>query len=140
MPKFRKIKSSKAEIEKFLVDIKRILNAPNFDVKRDFIFQELRLGDDENDLDNNSNTMLALNYSAEDIVEEIKELRVEHYSETIIDCKTDGLVPLYVFGKVIQNREVYIKMRIKVRKNGAEFVFCLSFHFAKHPMEPFPYA
>ena len=140
MAKYNKIISSRAEVEKFLVDMKGILNSPDFDIDRDFIFQKIRADDDPNDDYNNENTMLALNYSTEDIVEDLKELQIRDYSETIIDNKTDGLVPLYVFGKEIQNRDIYIKLRIKSRKTNSEYVFCLSFHFAKFPIKDFPYA
>ena len=140
MVNYRTITSSRADVKNFLTEMKTILCSSDFNADRDFVFQEYRMNDDPEDMCNNSNTMLALDYSSEDIIEELKKLEIEDYSETILDCKANGLVPLYVFGKVIQNREVYIKVRIKSRKDNSEFVFCLSFHFAKHPITTFPYA
>lgn len=45
----------------------------------------------------------------------------------------------HIFGRKIQNRDVYIKVRIKRRKKGSRFVFSISFHFARHIMADFPY-
>ena len=140
MVNYRTITSSRADVKKFLADMKAILCSPDFDIEHDFFFQEYRLNDDPEDMCNNSNTMLALDYSASNIVEELKTLEIQDYSETVLDSKKEGLVPLYVFGRVIKGKEVYIKVRIKSRKNNSEFIFCLSFHFAKHPISTFPYA
>ena len=83
-------------------------------------------------------TLLDLDYGSEDVIERIKELTIENYSESLVD--RDNLEPLavlFVFGKDINERLVYIKLRIK----GIEkrMVVCVSFHYAKEQMS-FPYA
>ena len=84
--------------------------------------------------------MLELDYDTEDVVEELKSLSIEDYSESIVDNVADGFKIFYVFGKQISERDVYIKVRIKQRGRTADdFVFCVSFHFARHPITVYPY-
>ena len=61
------------------------------------------------------------------------------YTESMVDTVSKDLSFWHVFGRKIQNRDVYIKVRIKQRKNGTGFVFCISFHFARHIIADFPY-
>ena len=83
-----------------------------------------------------SYTTLALEYDNNDIVEVLKTLTVEDYSETKID--TDDIHPpiLYVFGKKIDEKLVYIKL--KIRERNRRCIVCVSFHFAMRPIA-FPY-
>lgn len=81
--------------------------------------------------------MLDLDYDIEDVVNRLKELTVEEYSETKID--TDDVNPplLFVFGKDINGKIIYIKLKIK--GNQQKYVLCVSFHYAKDKIT-FPYA
>ena len=82
-------------------------------------------------------TLLDLDYDIEDVVDKLKELTVEEYSETKID--KDDLDPLllFVFGKNINRKFIYIKLKIK--GDQKRHVLCVSFHYAKDKMK-FPYA
>jgi hypothetical protein len=42
-----------------------------------------------------------------------------------------GILPMWVFGKQLKNKEVYIKVSMGRENNGA---VCISFHIAEHPM------
>ena len=81
-------------------------------------------------------TMVDLEYDDSDVVECLKDLTIKEYSETLVD--KDNLEPplLYVFGKDISNKQVYIKVKIKGDK--AKYVLCVSFHYAEYEMS-FPY-
>ena len=69
----------------------------------------------------------------------LKELTVAEYSETKID-KDDFNPPLlFVFGKDINRRLVYVKLKIKKKENLRTYILCVSFHYAKEKMK-FPYA
>ncbi len=72
-----------------------------------------------------------------DVIHSIMELTVEEYSETLID--KDDLQPplLFVFGKDISGRQIYIKLKIK--DTDSRKIICVSFHYAKEKMV-FPYA
>lgn len=80
--------------------------------------------------------MTDLDYDSSDIVERLKELTVSEYSETLIDKDDDKPPLLFVFGKDINSKLIYIKLKIK--GEITKRVLCLSFHYAKHDME-FPY-
>ena len=70
------------------------------------------------------------------IIDRLKELRLEEYSETKIDRDDSHPPLLFVFGKNINNRLVYIKLKIKEKHR--KYVVCVSFHYAKEKMT-FPY-
>ena len=80
-----------------------------------------------------------LDYDSRDIVDRLKELTVAEYSETKID--KDDLNPplLFVFGKDINRKLVYVKLKIKEKDNQKRRVLCVSFHYARYKMN-FPYA
>lgn len=67
--------------------------------------------------------MLDLDYDTSDIVERLKELTLAEYSETLID-KDDSNPPLlFVFGKSIDNKLVYIKLKIKGNTSKRYYVY-----------------
>ena len=80
--------------------------------------------------------MLDLEYDSYDIVERLKELTISEYSETLVDRDDDKPPLLFVFGKDINNKLIYIKLKIK--EEITKKILCLSFHYAKYDME-FPY-
>ena len=81
--------------------------------------------------------MADLEYDSDDVVSRLKELTLQEYSETLIDKDFDKPPLLFVFGKYINKRLVYIKLKIK--GETTKKVLCLSFHYAKYDMT-FPYA
>lgn len=83
--------------------------------------------------------MLDLGYDSEDVVSRLRELTLEEYSETKID--KDDLNPplLFVLGKDINRKLVYVKIKIKQKENMRNYILCVSFHYAKEKMT-FPYA
>lgn len=65
----------------------------------------------------------------------LKELEIRDYSEgPILDKQFLGS-NLWVFGKVIKQAEVYIKISMGLPNKQT---ICISFHIAEHPMK-FPY-
>ena len=119
--------------KKFLDDIKAIINDVSFDSNDDLII--IKSSKDEVQYSTRY-TLLDLDYDTVDVVDRLKELAVSDYSETLIDKDDDKPPLLFVFGKDINNRQVYIKLKIKGENNR---ILCLSFHYAKHKMK-FPYA
>jgi len=77
---------------------------------------------------------LDLEYDSGDIAERLKELNIREYSETLMD--KDDLNPplLFVFGKEIHGKLIYIKLKIK----PTEKILCVSFHYAEATMK-FPF-
>ena len=80
--------------------------------------------------------MAGLEFGIMDIVNLIKELTVKDYSHTLIDNdkRYDGEM-LHVFGKMMNNKLLYIKLKIRKDKR---IVVCISFHFAENELG-FPY-
>ena len=129
------MQSKKREIVAFLEELKELLGKDDFNIDSDFLLIKKRKPDDEEH--STPYTILDLDYDIWDVVERLKELSVAEYSETKID--KDDLNPplLFVFGKDINNKLVYIKLKIK--GDNKKRVLCVSFHYAKEPMT-FPYA
>lgn len=118
-------KSEKSEIEKFLKNIKKIINDEKFDISKQFILDK-RKNDFSNSIYSNLNTILYLQYSLKDVVNELKELTFQDYYETIIDVVGKECL-LYVFKKKIKGENIYIKLTIRREK----IIFCISFHISK---------
>lgn len=79
------------------------------------------------------------NFDKMDVCEQLKELTVGEYTETIIDNWDTTWPAFFVFYKNIQARNVYIK--VNIRDQQSEKVFCVSFYFARYPKpDPLPYA
>ena len=129
--------SKRHEVLAFLEELKAFIEGNDFDIDHDLILIKKRKLDDEEY--STPYTLLDLEYSSEDVVNRLKELTVAEYSETKID-KDDFNPPLlFVFGKDINRRLVYVKLKIKKKENLRTYILCVSFHYAKEKMK-FPYA
>ena len=132
---FLSTQSKKGEVAAFLKELKMFLEKGDFNIDTDFILIRKNKKDDVEH--STPYTLLDLDYDIEDVVDRLKELTVEEYSETKID--KDDLNPplLFVFGKNINRKLIYIKLKIK--GDQKRHVLCVSFHYAKDKMK-FPYA
>lgn len=132
---FLSTQSKKGEVAAFLKELKMFLEKGDFNIDTDFILIRKNKKDDMEH--STPYTLLDLDYDIEDVVDRLKELTVEEYSETKID--KDDLDPplLFVFGKNINRKLIYIKLKIK--GDQKRHVLCVSFHYAKDKMK-FPYA
>lgn len=129
---FLSIQSKKREVVAFLDELQILLGKEDFDIN---LIRKKKQGEDRKY--STPYTLLDLDYDTEDVVNRLKELTVEEYSETKID--KDDLNPplLFVFGKDINSKLVYVKLKIK--GDQQKYVLCVSFHYAKDKMA-FPYA
>lgn len=133
---FLSTQSKKRDVIAFLDELKLILENADFNIDTDLtLIRKKKQGEDQKY--STPYTLLDLEYNTEDVAEQLKELTVEEYSETKID--RDDLNPplLFVFGKNINSKLVYVKLKIK--ENQRRHVLCVSFHYAKKKMT-FPYA
>ena len=129
---FLSIQSKKREVVAFLDELQILLGKEDFDIN---LIRKKKQGEERKY--STPYTLLDLDYDTEDVVNRLKELTVEEYSETKID--KDDLNPplLFVFGKDINSKLVYVKLKIK--GDQQKYVLCVSFHYAKDKMA-FPYA
>ncbi len=132
---FLSYQSKKREVIDFLDKLHKLLESDDFDINTDLnLIRKKKQGVDQKF--STPYTLLDLEYDVEDVVDRLKELKVEEYSETKID--TDDINPpvFLVFGKSINDKLIYVKLKIR---NQQKQVICVSFHYAKDKME-FPYA
>jgi hypothetical protein len=113
--------ASKDQIEAFLRDFK---------YKLDFWGLLLR-----SDRGKNFTTITQLEYSVEDVKKELRELEFRDYAEGPVEETLYGGADMWVFGKVIQSKEVYIKITMG---QASSKVLCISFHFAESSLN-YPY-
>lgn len=130
------IQSKKQEVTAFLKQLKELLGKEDFDIDKDITIIRTRK-EKEDERYSTPYTLLDLNYDASDVVDRLKELTVQEYSETLVD--KDDLNPplLFVFGKNINSKLIYVKLKIK--GSISDHILCVSFHYAKEKML-FPYA
>lgn len=79
----------------------------------------------------NTQTILDLEISKDYRNKVLKDLVVEDYSEGPLEEKLHGGADMWVFGKVVKGKEIYIK--ISMGAFGTK-VICISFHIAEHKM------
>ena len=127
------IQSDKKVIKAFLEELKEVLESEDFKIDEDLLV--IRSSKEEVEY-STQYTIVDLEYDSFDIVERLKELTVSECSATLLDKDDDKPPLLFVFGKDINAKLVYIKLKIKGETNKK--VLCLSFHYAKYDMK-FPY-
>ena len=130
------VQSKEKEIVEFLRELKNILQRKEFDIDRDLKIIKSKKYNEKVQY-STPYTLVDLDYDASDVAERLKELTIREYSETLVD--KDDLNPplLFVFGKDINGKQVYIKLKIK--GDQTRHVLCVSFHYAEKKMS-FPYA
>ena len=132
---FLSYQSKKREVIAFLDGLHKLLRRNDFDINTDLtLISKPKQGNEQKF--STPYTLLDLDYDAEDVVSRLKELKVEEYSETKIDTNDVNPPILFVFGKDINGKLIYVKLKIRDLKKQ---VVCVSFHYAKDKME-FPYA
>ena len=118
----------KKHVQDFLNKLSEVLSDPEFNISQNFLF--ITRG-------TNLQTLADLDYDTEHVVENLRTLTVEEFCEAKID-KDNAQPPfLMVFGRTIDQKLVYIKIKIR-EKEDCSIVVCVSFHFADYPMN-FPY-
>ena len=128
----QKIISQKEDVILFLKNLKEVLTDPGFDISKDLDILLKKKTELPTDPYTTFNTIQELEFDRYDIMNELLALKLTEYMETFIDDMDDTLPPFFAFGKVIKSREVYIKAKIRDKRNCK--VFCVSFHFARFPL------
>ena len=122
-------------VEVFLSKCNEILYSDNFNINKDFMLKVDRWH--YSGKHTNRSTMIELGYEIYNVVNEIKSLSTSEYLETIIDNIQGYKNNFYCFIKCIQNRQVYIK--IKIAEKNDKQIFCVSFHFAEYDIQDFKF-
>lgn len=130
------IRSEKKAVADFLKELNMILRSKYFNIDKNLILIKSKKEKDR-EMYSTPYTLADLDYDASDVVARLKELTIKEYSETLFDKDDDKPPLLFVFGKDIHARQVYIKLKIKGEANRK--ILCLSFHYAEKRMA-FPYA
>lgn len=79
----------------------------------------------------NQQTLHDLEISLAKRKEILSSLKAEDYSQGPLEEKMRGILPMWVFGKQVKKKEVYIKVSMGNENGGA---VCISFHLAEHPL------
>jgi hypothetical protein len=124
--------SPESDVISFLKELKEVLTDPKFDVAKDLDILPKKSNEAPTDPYTTFNTMQALGFDRYDVLTQLLALDISEYIETFIDDIDNSLPPFFAFGKTIKSREVYIKAKIRDKRNCK--VFCVSFHFARYPL------
>ena len=130
--------SEQKEVCLFLSQLKTILQSPKFNLDTDLDILMKKKNEDPCDPFTTENTLSELAFDSIDVVRELLKIEICNYVETVTDNKNPSFPPFFVFRREINKKEVYIKVKIRDKLNNK--VFCVSFHFARHPFQkPLPY-
>ena len=103
------IRSEKKQVIEFLSELHGIMSKDDFNIQKQFVF-----------------------------IKSSKEEMMYSTRYALADLEYDDNPPLlFVFGKTIEGKEVYIKLKIKGEEKKR--ILCVSFHYAKYKMNH-PYA
>ena len=109
-------------IASYLNEIKNILNSDYFNIDTDFSFYSERY--------KNDNFINKYDYNIQDVIDIIKSLSPEDYSDnSYVNDESDLAL---IFGKTVKE-EIYIK--IKIMEQARRKVVCISFHEAEYKMK-----
>ena len=102
------IQSKEKEIIEFLRELQHILHSEEFNIDDDLTIIKSQKNNEKVQY-STPYTLLDLDYDASDVADRLKELTIKEYSETLVD--KDDLNPplLFVFGKDINGKQIYIK-------------------------------
>lgn len=106
-------------------EVVRFLTLCKFAVRSNFILELT---------EKNKKTITFLGYIEDDVIDEIMDLSVKDYCEGPLHDKSGFLGDFWVFGKIIQNSEIYIKLKVKNLNSSGDkqlSTLCISFHFAE---------
>lgn len=107
--------ATKQEVKKFLDEFKVKLDIYNI------LFRDER--------GKNTKCLLSLDIAPNLRKQIIKELTILDYSEGPIEDGLYKISPMWVFGKTVKNKEIYIKISLGVENSN---VICISFHEAEY--------
>ncbi len=79
----------------------------------------------------NTQTLLDLELRPSERTEIVEKLTVKDFSEGPLPEKFYGISDMWVFGKEVKGKEVYIKITLGNKNSKA---VCISFHIAEYPM------
>ena len=131
---FLSYQSKKREVIAFLDGLHKLLRRNDFDINTDLtLISKPKQGNEQKF--STPYTLLDLDYDTQHVVDRLKELKVEEYSETKIDKNDVNPPMLFVFGKDVNGKLIYVKLKVREQQQ----VVCVSFHYAKGKMV-FPYA
>ncbi len=125
-------KSNKGDVQIFLKELNDIFNSKYYEF-------DLPGREDKEEKYTTTYCLDQLSFSDKSqVVEELKTLNVSNYFRTVKDKNIKKHNEyFYIFGKIIQEKMVYIK--IKIVSRDQKKVLCVSFHFPEFEMKVFPY-
>jgi hypothetical protein len=83
------------------------------------------------DREKNTQTLLDLELTIQNVKTILKELASENYVEGPLPDVLNQITDMWVFGKEIKSKEIYIKISLGYPNSQ---VICISFHIAESPM------
>lgn len=109
--------NNQKEVESFLKDFKEKMR-----------FWDILFRDDRG---KNTQALVDLELRPNDRKAVLESLETKDYSEGPVEEKLYGGSDMWIFGRAIKKREVYIKITMGIE---GSHVICISFHLAEHKM------
>ena len=122
--------ATKGNVETFLKEVRNILKIP--ESRLDIMPRE------DKPIEYSTEYCLRdLGFETEDVKEELKKLKLSEYVECCPDKRNRNSRDYYVFSKIYNQKQVYIK--IKIKSYDSKVILCMSFHYEEYKITRFPY-
>ncbi len=122
--------ATKANVTIFLKELKSILESPEAKI-------DIELRRDKQEEYSTEYCLRDLEFDTKDVIEELKKLKLSEYVECCPDMRNPKSRDYYVFSRIYNQKQVYIKIKIKSYDN--KIILCKSFHYAEYETTRFPY-
>ncbi|MBS3771959.1 MAG: type II toxin-antitoxin system MqsR family toxin [Bacteroidales bacterium] len=80
----------------------------------------------------NTQTLLDLEITPAQRKKIVESIELKDYVEGPVEEELYGMADMWVFGKMVKNKEVYIKVTLG---HSNRHVICISFHIAEYPLQ-----
>lgn len=122
--------ATKGNVKTFLKEVSDILEIPGS--RLDIMPREDKLIEYSTEY-----CLRTLEFETKDVIEELKKLKLSEYVECCPDERNPKSKDYYIFCRVYNQKQVYIK--IKIRSYDNKVILCMSFHYAEYEITRFPY-
>ena len=122
--------ATKGNVIIFLKELKSILESPEVKI-------DIKLRRDKPEEYSTEYCLRDLEFDTKDVIEELKKLMLSEYVECCHDERYPKTRDYYVFSRIYNQKQVYIKIKIKSYDN--KIILCMSFHYAEYEITRFPY-
>lgn len=118
-----KIISSEENVQNFIIELKKILSHPNFNIGEDLDLLLKKKSEYPTEPYTTVNTLLALDFDKHDVFNQLMSLEISEYMETFIDDLDNSLQNFMLLEKRLKAKMFILKLRFEIDRSVKYFVY-----------------